>query len=112
MLRRSVCFLTLILALSWPSQTEEASARLLASFPAPERVETAALKGYLQILERRGVRLSDQGVRIESLDGSVIYADHQSEETFNPASVMKVAAGSERTAAPGSACRKVSNSST
>ena len=33
----------------------------------------------------------DQGIRVESLDGSLIYADHHSDRGFNPASVIKIA---------------------
>lgn len=90
MLRRSVCTLLLIFLLYWPSQTEEATG-LLTDFRRPEWVETHAVQDYLDLLEKRGVDLGDQGIRVESLDGSVIYGDHLSGETFNPASVMKVA---------------------
>ena len=89
MLLRSVCFLILISFLYWPSQTDETTT-LLADIRQPVWVETEAAGEYLDLLERRGVDIADQGVRVESLDGSLIYADHRSDETFNPASVMKV----------------------
>ena len=89
MLLRSVCFLFLISFLYWPSQTDETTT-LLADIRQPLWVETEAAGEYLDLLDRRGVDIADQGVRVESLDGSLIYADHRSDETFNPASVMKV----------------------
>jgi D-alanyl-D-alanine carboxypeptidase/D-alanyl-D-alanine-endopeptidase (penicillin-binding protein 4) len=90
MLRRSVCLLILVVLLHWPSQTEEAIA-FLADLRRPEFVGTVALDDYLVGLERRGVNLEDQGIRVESLDGTLIFADHLGDRTFNPASVIKVA---------------------
>ena len=89
MLLRFICLLFLISFLYWPSQTDETTT-LLANIRQPVWVETEAVDEYLDLLERRGVDIADQGVRVESLDGSLIYADHRSDETFNPASVMKV----------------------
>jgi len=90
MLRRLVCFSLLALLLYWPAQTEEATA-LLDGYRHPERETSQALAGYLDLLERRGVDLENQGIRVESLDGGLIYASHHSDRPFNPASVMKMA---------------------
>lgn len=90
MLLRSVCFLLLISFLYWPSQIGDTTS-LLANIRQPVWIQTEAVAEYLDFLVRRGVDSADQGVRVESLDGSLIYGDHQSDETFNPASVMKVA---------------------
>jgi len=90
MLRRSVCVISFICFLYWPSPTEDAMS-FLANLRQPEWIESAAVGGYLDLLERRGVDLADQGIRVESLDGGLIYADHQGDQTFNPASVIKIA---------------------
>jgi D-alanyl-D-alanine carboxypeptidase/D-alanyl-D-alanine-endopeptidase (penicillin-binding protein 4) len=90
MLRRFVCLISLVGFLYWPSPADEATS-FLASLRQPEWIDTAAVRDYLDLLKRRGVDLADQGVRVESLDGGLIYADHQSDQTFNPASVIKVA---------------------
>jgi D-alanyl-D-alanine carboxypeptidase/D-alanyl-D-alanine-endopeptidase (penicillin-binding protein 4) len=76
--------------LFWPIQAQETAA------PAPERVvsperDLTAETTYLNKLALRGFRLEAQGLLIESLDGSTIYADHQSDVAFNPASVIKLA---------------------
>src|SRR5690606_1556648 len=90
MIRRFVCLLLLVAVVYWPSQTEEATA-LLASLRTPHWAETGALEECLDRLEGRGVDLADQGIRIESVDGGLILGDHQGDQSFNPASVIKVA---------------------
>ena len=82
--------LLLAAVLGWPSPTDESTA-LLADIRRPVRVETGALGDYLDVLTGRGLDATDQGVRVESLQGDVIYADHFGGDTFNPASVMKTA---------------------
>lgn len=90
MVNRSVCSLLLIAILFWPIQATETVSE--SSFlQEPLRVVVAAEVDYLEYLSTRGVDLWDQGIRVESLDGSLIYADHHSDRTFNPASVIKIA---------------------
>jgi len=59
--------------------------------PAPERVLSAFETDYLSQLRRYGRDLDAQGLYVESLDGSVVLADHHSRGSFNPASVIKIA---------------------
>jgi len=80
----------LILLLFWPIHAQENAAQTPESNAAPERILTAETK-YLTQLALKGFRLESQGLLIESLDGGTIYADHQSDVTFNPASVIKLA---------------------
>src|SRR5262245_25417813 len=54
---------------------------------APERLNTISETTYLNLLSRRGFNLETQGILIESLDGSMIFADHHSDLPLNPASV-------------------------
>ena len=91
MLKRliSLSFLAVILFV-WPVQTQEAVSDL-DGLREPARIEAAAAVEYLNELSSRGVSLSAQGIRIETLDGGLIIADHQGHEVFNPASVIKVA---------------------
>src|SRR6187399_3028056 len=78
----------LMLLLLWPIQAQENAPSEHAA--VPERILTAETK-YLTQLALKGFRLESQGLLIESLDGSTIYADHQSNVAFNPASVIKLA---------------------
>jgi len=78
----------LMLLLFWPIQAQENAPAEHAT--VPERILTAETK-YLTQLALKGFRLESQGLLIESLDGSTIYADHQSNVAFNPASVIKLA---------------------
>lgn len=89
-LRRFICLLLLAAVLGWPGPTDDSTA-LLADIRRPARVDTGAVGDYLDVLTGRGLDSADQGIRVESLQGDVIYADHFGGETFNPASVMKVA---------------------
>lgn len=50
-----------------------------------------ALSEYLHVIQARGQSTDDQGVLIETLDGGHRLASHNSDVTFNPASVMKLA---------------------
>lgn len=56
----------------------------------PIAIPSHALKLSLEQLGPYRLNLSDQGVLIETLDGSFQAADHNSEVLFNPASVTKV----------------------
>jgi len=80
----------LILLLFWPVQAQETAGSAPERAFVPERILTAETK-YLTQLALKGFRLESQGLLIESLDGSTIYADHQSDVAFNPASVIKLA---------------------
>jgi D-alanyl-D-alanine carboxypeptidase/D-alanyl-D-alanine-endopeptidase (penicillin-binding protein 4) len=55
---------------------------------APARRELSAFASYKQ---RLGQRIANQGVLIETIDGSQRLAEHNSDTPFNPASVMKLA---------------------
>ncbi len=59
--------------------------------PAPERMESAALERSLTKLQRRRYSRDNQGILVESLDGSKVLAESNADVTFNPASVMKLA---------------------
>jgi len=92
---------SLILLLFWPIQAQEiavttlpavpAEAGLTAPAPGPARFNTVSETNYLTTLALRGFSLETQGIFIESLDGSTVFADHHSGTAFNPASVIKVA---------------------
>jgi D-alanyl-D-alanine carboxypeptidase/D-alanyl-D-alanine-endopeptidase (penicillin-binding protein 4) len=59
--------------------------------PGPERIKSASEEQYLKELKAAGRGLASHGVYIEALDGSAVLADHRSNVTFNPASVIKIA---------------------
>src|SRR5687768_10910487 len=83
----------LILLIFWPIHAQEI-ATTIESKPVligPERLNTASEISYLNNLVARGLNLDRQGLLIESLDGSVVIADHLSDTAFNPASVIKIA---------------------
>lgn len=82
--------ISLMLLLFWPIQAQETASPGSAPVVVPERILTAETK-YLTQLALKGFRLESQGLLIESLDGSTIFADHQSDVAFNPASVIKLA---------------------
>jgi D-alanyl-D-alanine carboxypeptidase/D-alanyl-D-alanine-endopeptidase (penicillin-binding protein 4) len=91
MLKRLVSLLLLaVVIFVWPVQTQEATSDL-DELRKPARIEAAAAAEYLDELSSRGVSLDAQGIRVESLDGGLILADHQGDQVFNPASVIKVA---------------------
>ena len=56
---------------------------------APKQLQ--ALSDYIDIIRAHGENPDDQGVLIETLDRSQVLAEHNSNVTFNPASVMKLA---------------------
>ena len=82
---------SLMLLLLWPIQAQETSNASEDHVSVTERYSTTAETNYLTKLALKGFRLDAQGLLIESVDGSTIYADHQSNIAFNPASVIKLA---------------------
>src|SRR5882672_7045055 len=82
---------SLMLLLFWPVQAQETINASEDRVSVTERFTTTAETNYLTKLALKGFRLESQGLLIESLDGSTIYADHQSDVAFNPASVIKLA---------------------
>jgi|SRR5579884_85166 len=85
----------LMLLIFWPIQAQEmvhfAPAATADSHPAPERFTTISENNYFNELALRGYSLDAQGVLVESLDGSQVFADLNSNVGFNPASVTKTA---------------------
>jgi D-alanyl-D-alanine carboxypeptidase/D-alanyl-D-alanine-endopeptidase (penicillin-binding protein 4) len=81
----------LILLFCWPLQAQEQIAS--ADIPAlvPERLKLVFEEHYLDQLSAAGRNLNLQGLYVESLDGSAILADQNSDTPFNPASVIKIA---------------------
>src|SRR5258708_25394042 len=53
--------------------------------------ESHALESYRDLLTKNGDTLEGQGIMVETLDGKNILASHNSDHTFNPASVTKIA---------------------
>ena len=90
MVNRFVCSLLLTAVLFWPTLAQEVVSDF-SYLREPERIESIAEIEYLKELSSRGVELWAQGIRVESLDGSLIYADHHGDRVFNPASVIKIA---------------------
>lgn len=82
---------SIMLLLLWPIQAQETSNASEDHVSVTERFSTTAETKYLNKLALKGFRLDAQGLLIESVDGSTIYADHQSNIAFNPASVIKLA---------------------
>jgi len=80
-----------MLLLLWPIQAQETSNASEDHVSVTERFSTTAETKYLTKLALKGFRPEAQGLLIESIDGSTIYADHQSNIAFNPASVIKLA---------------------
>ena len=66
------------------------SAVEVISTSTPQILSSEALQKSLTQLERRRFRSYNQGILVETLDGQKVLADHNSEEVFNPASVMKL----------------------
>ena len=90
-MKRKALFL-LLLATFWPIRVNELSggSHTLSVPQTPERMESPALEKSLAKLRRRYSR-ENQGILVESLDGSKILAEFNANVTFNPASVMKLA---------------------
>ncbi|HZI51528.1 MAG TPA: D-alanyl-D-alanine carboxypeptidase [Terriglobia bacterium] len=81
--------IALILLIFWPTMAQDIDGTTRAS--TPDRVHTQFEENYLKELDKRKRNPNFHGLYVESLDGSVILADHRSHEGFNPASVIKVA---------------------
>jgi len=79
----------LILLIFWPTMAQDFAPPVQRS--AQERIHTQFEETYLHQLARSGRDLDDQGLYVESLDGSAVLADHRSNVGFNPASVIKIA---------------------
>ena len=86
-------FFLMVLVSFWPVRANELSggSHSLSVVPTPERMESAALEKSLAKLQRRRYSRENQGILVESLDGSKILAEFNADVTFNPASVMKLA---------------------
>ena len=83
----------LIFLLFLPIQAQEIATPTTAEpvqRPLPIRLAMSSETNYLTQLSRRGFKLDTQGILIESLDSSTVYADLNSNVGFNPASVIKV----------------------
>jgi D-alanyl-D-alanine carboxypeptidase len=83
----------LIFLLFWPIQAQEIATTQTADptpKPLPVRLAMTSETNYLSQLAKRGFKLDTQGLLIESLDSSTVYADLNSDVGFNPASVIKV----------------------
>jgi len=89
MKKYAVTTTALILLLFWPTMAQDFSGS--PSGLAPERIHSQFEETYLKELTKRGRSLDSQGLYVESLDGSFVLADHQSNTAFNPASVIKIA---------------------
>src|SRR5262245_46268837 len=84
----------LIFLLFWPIQAQEIATPIgtaaAADPPVAVRFATSSETNYLNSLASRGFHLETQGLFIESLDSSTIYAELNDNVGFNPASVIKV----------------------
>jgi D-alanyl-D-alanine carboxypeptidase len=86
-------FFLMVMVSFWPIRANELSggSHSLSVTPTPERMESVALEKSLAKLKRRRYSRENQGVLVESLDGSKVLAEFNADVTFNPASVMKLA---------------------
>jgi D-alanyl-D-alanine carboxypeptidase/D-alanyl-D-alanine-endopeptidase (penicillin-binding protein 4) len=83
----------MLMATFWPIRANELAGgdHSVTVTPTPERLESAALERALTKLPRRRYSRDNQGILVESLDGSKVLAESNADVTFNPASVMKLA---------------------
>jgi D-alanyl-D-alanine carboxypeptidase/D-alanyl-D-alanine-endopeptidase (penicillin-binding protein 4) len=79
----------LILLVFWPTLAQDFNGSVQP--PAPQRINTGFEERYLHALIKSGRDLEDQGLYVESLDATTVFADHRSNVKFNPASVIKIA---------------------
>ena len=79
----------LILLVFWPTLAQDFNGSVQP--PTPQRINTGFEQRYLQALAKSGRDLEDQGLYVESLDATTVFADHRSNVKFNPASVIKIA---------------------
>jgi D-alanyl-D-alanine carboxypeptidase/D-alanyl-D-alanine-endopeptidase (penicillin-binding protein 4) len=84
-----VVFILLCLILFFPARVQEVT-QFESWLVAPELKPLQSFYDYEQALESIGHSLDKQGILIETLSGQRLAA-HNSEITFNPASVMKLA---------------------
>jgi serine-type D-Ala-D-Ala carboxypeptidase/endopeptidase (penicillin-binding protein 4) len=86
-------FFLMAMASFWPIHANELTggSHTVNVAPAPERLESAALERSLNKLRGRRYSRDNQGILVESLDGSKVLAEFNADVTFNPASVMKLA---------------------
>ena len=82
---------SLILIVFCSIQAQEIASPIEGRTTVPARFNTISEGAYLNQLSLRGFNLETQGLYIESLDGSMVFADHNSDTPFNPASVIKIA---------------------
>lgn len=91
---KRILFLSLFI-FCLPVSIQESGASVGVDFPRAAKVKEdtslRALDEYKDTLHSLGQELSDQGVLIETEDGSQTLADHNADVAFNPASVMKLA---------------------
>jgi D-alanyl-D-alanine carboxypeptidase/D-alanyl-D-alanine-endopeptidase (penicillin-binding protein 4) len=89
MKKHAATTIALILLIFWPTMAQDIDGNLQ---PATlERVHPRFEENYLKELSKRRRNPNFHGLYVESLDGSVVLADHRSHSAFNPASVIKVA---------------------
>ncbi len=85
----------LMLLIFWPIQAQEnvhaLNGAAAENAAVPERFTTLSDNNYLNELALRGFSLDGQGLLVESLDGTQVFADLNSNVGFNPASVTKIA---------------------
>jgi D-alanyl-D-alanine carboxypeptidase/D-alanyl-D-alanine-endopeptidase (penicillin-binding protein 4) len=74
-----------------PAQVREPVTAAPGKADLSERGPLPALSDYVNTIRARGQRLDQQGVLIESLETGQLFAQHNADVTFNPASVMKLA---------------------
>ena len=86
-------FFLMVVASLWPVRASELAggSHTVNVTPSPERLESAALERSLARLPRRRYSRDNQGILVESLDGSKVLAEFNADSAFNPASVMKLA---------------------
>jgi D-alanyl-D-alanine carboxypeptidase/D-alanyl-D-alanine-endopeptidase (penicillin-binding protein 4) len=97
-------FLLCVLTLACTAQSKALKSAEKAADPAPAAAEQKpllsakeplqglqSLEAYKGTLRARGELLENQGILIESLDGTQTLASHNADSPFNPASVMKLA---------------------
>ena len=86
-------FFLVVMASFWPIRANELTggSHSVNVAPTAERMESAALEKSLAKLQRRRYSRDNQGILVESLDGTKVLAEFNADVTFNPASVMKLA---------------------
>jgi D-alanyl-D-alanine carboxypeptidase/D-alanyl-D-alanine-endopeptidase (penicillin-binding protein 4) len=80
-----------LLVLLLPAPVREPVTAAPAEANLGEQGPLPALADYVNTIRARGQSLDHQGVLIESLETGQLFAQHNADVTFNPASVMKLA---------------------